>query len=295
MYRNLDELNKNLEQKVADRTQEVREKSEQILDSIRYSKRIQTAIMPLEEKLKTVLPQHFIIFLPRDIVSGDFYWFTEMDTSIFLAVVDCTGHGVPGALLAIMGDIFLKEIINTNRIFEPAKILEELHKKVRTQLKQDEKEAEAMDGMDICLCRIDREKSKLYFAGAKRPLYIVRAGGADQDESMSRFVELCGDRKSIGGRQKEINRIYTNHEIAIQKGDMIYLTSDGFSDQPNRDIKKYGSKKLKGFLIKLAQFPVEQQKKYMLEELRAYRGEEKQRDDITIFGIRLSNIGEEKK
>lgn len=287
IYQDLDELNKNLEQKVEERTWELKEKNEQVLDSIYYSKRIQAAIMPPEEKLKTALPEHFVLFLPRDIVSGDFYWFSEVDNNIIFAVVDCTGHGVPGALLSMMGDIFLKEIVNIDGIIEPAKILRELHKKVRTHLRQEEEKAETMDGMDVCLCRIEKEKGRVHFAGAKRPLYIVRENNADRDEDISRLIEIRGDKKSIGGRQKEITRTYTTKEIEVQKGDMIYLTSDGFADQPDTNIKKYGSKRLKALLPKIAKFPMKKQKKYLEEELKAYQDTEKQRDDITIAGIRM--------
>lgn len=289
MYRELDELNKNLEQKVRDRTLELMEKNDQILDSIRYSQRIQTAILPFDERLKTAFSEHFILFLPRDIVSGDFYWFTELDNSFFFAVVDCTGHGVPGALLAMMGDIFLNEIIITNRIFESAKILEELHKKVRIHLKQDEESIKTMDGMDVCLCRIDKETGKIQFSGAKRPLYIVMADKAKRSESedISRLTVIRGDNKPIGGRQKEVTRTYTNHEIEVQKGDMIYLTTDGFIDQPEENMKKYGSKRFKALLTKIAQFPLAKQKQYLEEELKTYQGSEKQRDDITIAGIRF--------
>ncbi len=287
MYKYLDELNKNLEQKVFERTHELREKNEMILDSIRYSKRIQNAIMPLEGRLKDAFPQHFILFLPRDIVSGDFHWYTEIDHKHYLAVGDCTGHGVPGALLAMMGNIFLNEIIITRRILSPARILEELHRKVRTHLKQDEKEAETMDGMDVCLCSIEKESGKLVFAGARRPLYVVITEKINGKESKSRLIEIRGDRKSIGGRQKESNRIYSNHEFDIRKGDMVYLTSDGFIDQPDPDIKKYGSKRLKAFLTMIASFSSDQQKRYIVEELGIYRDSEKQRDDITIFGVRI--------
>lgn len=280
-------LYENLEEKVAQRTQELREKNEQILDSIRYSKRIQTAIMPLEEKLKRELPEHFILFLPRDIVSGDFYWYTEIDNRVIFAVVDCTGHGVPGALLAMMGDIFLKEIINTDQVFEPGKILEALHIKVRTHLRQEEDKAETMDGMDVCLCCFEREKGKLYFAGARRPLFIIKDYKTDPGEDMSKLTEIRGDRKSIGGRQKEAARKYTTHEIEVQKGDMIYLTSDGFAHQPDPHMKKYGSNRLKAFLTKMARFPAKEQKQYLEEELKTHQDTEKQRDDITIAGIRL--------
>lgn len=287
MYRDVDELNKNLEQKVQERTRELKEKNEQILDSIRYSKRIQDAILPVEERLTHVFPQHFIIYMPRDIVSGDFYWFSQLQNDIFMAVADCTGHGVPGALLAMMGDIFLNEIVNTNRILEPARILEELHKRVRTHLKQDDAAAETMDGMDVCLCRIERDNNKLVYAGAKRPLYIVKAKNSKKSRSEYKLNIVRGDRKPIGGRQKEINRVYTDHEVDINKGDMVYFTSDGFIDQPAPDMKKYGSKRFEAFLAMAARFPVEVQKRYMMEELQSYMDTEKQRDDITILGIRL--------
>lgn len=282
MYRDLNELNKNLEQKVGERTRELKEKNEQILGSIRYSQKIQKTIMPMEEKIKASFTDHFIFYLPRDIVSGDFYWFAETEDSLFFAVVDCTGHGVPGALLSMMGAIFLNEIVEINKIIDPARILEELHKRVRTHLKQDESHWGTSDGMDVCICRIERKKERIYFAGAKRPLYMVK-----EKDGNSVFVEIRGDRKSIGGIQRENNRTYTCHEIEIKEGDMLYLTTDGFADLANPEMDKYSSRRLKAFLGMLARFPLETQKQYLLEEFETFRDSEKQRDDISIIGLRV--------
>ncbi len=282
MYRDLNELNKNLEQIVGERTRELKEKNEQILSSILYSRKIQKTIMPVEAKIKAVFTDYFIFYLPRDIVSGDFYWFTEIDDSLFFAVVDCTGHGVPGALLSMIGAIFLNEIVEINEIFDPDRILEELHKRVRTHLKQDESYSETRDGMDVCICRIERKRQRVYFAGAKRPLYMVK-----KRDGNSTFVEIQGDRKSIGGIQRENTRSYTCHEIEIKKGDMLYLTSDGFADLANPEMEKYSSRRLKAFLGMLSRFPLETQKQYLLEEFETFRNSEKQRDDISIIGLRV--------
>lgn len=287
IYRDLDELNKNLEQKVTERTRELQEKNRQIVSSIRYSQKIQETIMPLEETIKTVFPGHFIVFKPKSIVSGDFYWFKKTEDYVFAAVVDCTGHGVPGALLSMMGAIFLNDITEVSKITEPEQILEELHQKVRSHLKQDEDHSQMKDGMDVCLCRIEKEKNKLYFAGAKRPLFIVSPKGNKQDIPGELLRVIRGDRKSIGGSKRETTRTYTCHEVDIQDGDMIYLTTDGFVDQPNPEVPKYGSKRFRKFLKMLAGFPPEEQKKLLLEELEGFQQNEEQRDDITIIGMRV--------
>ncbi len=264
---------------------QLHEKNDQIISSIRYAERIQQAILPLSERLKTVFPEHFVIFKPRDIVSGDFYWFNKIGRKVVIAVVDCTGHGVPGAFMSMIGNTLLNEIVNEQRITEPALILENLHKEVRFALKQENGQTDTRDGMDVCLCTLELEKKKIVFAGAKRPLYIVR--NLKSTEDGFEFIEIKGDRKSIGGRQKEKKRSFSNHEIEVEHGDMIYLTSDGFVDQNDSEGKKYGSRRLKEFLKAHADLPMDKQREMLLVELERHQGKEDQRDDITVIGIRI--------
>ncbi|MCP4150386.1 MAG: AAA family ATPase, partial [bacterium] len=208
-------LYNNLEQKVNERTCELNEKNEQIISSIRYAKRIQTAILPIKEKMATVLADHFVIYLPSKIVSGDFFWFSSFGKKAFVAVADCTGHGVPGAFVSMIGNALLNKIVNENKVFTPSVILEQLHMGVRTALKQETEYGETADGMDVCLCRIDFDLNRVVFAGAKRPIYIVRD---------NHLTETKGDRKSIGGMQREMKRVFTDQRLEVKTGDMLYLT-----------------------------------------------------------------------
>ncbi len=287
---------KKLERKVEERTKEIREqkyiieekneqlqkKNEQILSSIRYGECIQNAILPLTEKIRFSIPQHFILYKPRDIVSGDFYWFNQVNGKIVLAVVDCTGHGVPGAFMSMLGNAFLNQIITEQQIMDPSLILTRLHEEVRTALKQEQGEADTQDGMDVCLCVLEknRHKQKVFFAGAKCPLYIIKKGETE-------ITEIKGDRKSIGGKQREEKQLFTNHEIKVQKGDRLYLTTDGFADQQNSNNRRYGSRRLKIFLQSVSELSMQEQREALVQELASHQGIEEQRDDITVVGVKV--------
>jgi serine phosphatase RsbU (regulator of sigma subunit) len=269
------------------KNQIISDKNEQITSSIRYAKRIQQAILPLDTKLHSSLPHHFIIYRPKDIVSGDFYWYRQINGKLLVAVVDCTGHGVPGAFMSMIGNTLLNDIVNEQKITDPAIILENLHAGVRSALKQEQDNVETDDGLDVCLCSLDTKNGKLAFAGAKRPLYIVRNG--NPDNSSPELIELKGDHESVGGRQKEEKRVFTRHEVELQTGDTVYLTSDGFSDQPNMQGKKFGSKWLKETFSLIASHSMSEQKSKLVNLLENHQWNEDQRDDITIIGIRIKD------
>jgi serine phosphatase RsbU (regulator of sigma subunit) len=269
---------------ISEQRDHIAEQNEHILSSIEYAERIQQAILPLDEKIKSALPNHFIIYKPKDIVSGDFYWFNQIDDQILLAIVDCTGHGVPGAFMSMIGNTILNETVKEKKITDPALILEHLHMEVRYALKQDAHIHYAQDGMDVCLCCFQPKNKKIIFAGAKRSLFLVKndktaPGGGE-------LIEIKGDRTSIGGRQKEERRTFTNREIDIQSGDMIYLTSDGFVDQGDPQGKRYGSKRMRLILESIASPNMKEQKDKLLQELTNYQGDAAQRDDITLIGVR---------
>lgn len=251
---------------------------ENLLSSIRYAQRIQEAILPLNSKMNEALKEHFIIFKPKDNVSGDFYWLSKIQEKTVIAVVDCTGHGVPGAFMSMIGNTLLNHIVNERLIFDPAEILVNLHKGVRTALKQERNELDTTDGMDVCLCVINSKEKTLSFSGAKRPLYLVENG---------EFAEIKGDRKSIGGIQKEVHRKFTTHKKIIESDLVLYLTTDGFGDQSNPEGKKFGTKRLKAFLQEISNNKIKTQKELVLSELASHQLEEEQRDDITVLGIRL--------
>jgi serine phosphatase RsbU (regulator of sigma subunit) len=256
----------------------IEEKNRNILAGIEYAGTIQQAMLPLNEKMAKVLADYFVIFEPKAIVSGDFYWFHPMGDRYFIAAVDCTGHGVPGALLSMIGKILLDEILHEKQVTDPAALLAQLHFGVRTELKQEEKESKNRDGMDAALCMVDLKEGKLTFAGAKRPLYYVTG---------SQLREIKGDSKSIGGPQKEEKRSFTNHNIDIHPDTVIYLTTDGFADQGDPGNRKFGTRRLKTFLETHAHMDMARQKELLLLELKKHRGTEEQRDDITVIGIKL--------
>jgi predicted ATPase/serine phosphatase RsbU (regulator of sigma subunit) len=278
----------NMEQKVRDRTKELAEtndqlaeKNQHITDSINYAKTIQEAILPSKTAISNTLKDFFILFRPKDIVSGDFYWFTYYEGYTFIAAVDCTGHGVPGAFMSMIGSSILNQIVKEQKVLDPSLILKNLNNNVRHALRQDVKEDASRDGMEICFCRINDASDEVVFAGGHRTLYMMRG-----DE----FISIKGDKESIGGKQKE-ERVYTNHEIKIEKGvrTVIYLTTDGFQDQPSPEGKKIGSKGLQEMIQKHYSGSGLDQKKLFEEGLDSHtkNNTEPQRDDITLIGIVL--------
>jgi len=255
---------------------ELAEKNRQMSSSIEYARRIQEAMLPSPERMAQALGEHFVIYLPLSIVSGDFYWIAQINDDVLAAVVDCTGHGVSGALLSMIGQTLLNKIVTEDWIIEPAQILERLHLDVRTALQQ--RTGEAMDGMDACVCRLHPGRQRVTFAGAKRPLYHLTPQGLE---------DIKGDRKPIGGRQKEKQRTFTNQEMEIRPGDLLYLCSDGLADQPDPEERKFGSPQLRAVLAELAPLALEHQKTQLLDRLQAHQRHEPQRDDITMLGIRV--------
>ena len=195
---------------------EISAKNKSITDSIEYASRIQTAILPSQEYAQEILPEHFILFRPRDIVSGDFYWITQKDNLLVVIAADCTGHGVPGAFMSMLGVSFLNEIVNRHEIRSANIILNNLRSDIKKTLGQEGKEGEAKDGMDIALCIVDTENMKMQFAGAYNPLYLFRN---------NELIETKADRMPIGIYIKEKDS-FTNHEIDLQKDDVFYIFSD---------------------------------------------------------------------
>ncbi|MCB2197410.1 MAG: tetratricopeptide repeat protein [Bacteroidetes bacterium] len=250
----------------------------QITDSIEYASRIQTAILPPGDYISRVIPDHFILYKPRDIVSGDFYWITHKDGKVVVAVVDCTGHGVPGAFMSMLGFAFLNEIVNKEADLKASNILNHLRNYVKESLHQTGKENEAKDGMDIALCIIDPEHKKLQYSGAYNPLYLIR-----NDE----FISLKADRMPIGIHIVE-KESFTNHEIDIQKDDIIYIFTDGYIDQfggPNASKFKIGPFKDK--LVSIKDKEMKEQKEILESEFNSWKGERDQIDDVLVMGIKI--------
>jgi ligand-binding sensor domain-containing protein/serine phosphatase RsbU (regulator of sigma subunit) len=289
--------NRELEAKVREATLELREKNKEIqrqkdeleeknrniTASIEYAKTIQMAILPDKERLKQHLPEHFILYKPRDIVSGDFYWFHEEQGKIIFVVADCTGHGVPGAFMSAIGESLLGQIVIEKNVMNPAKILEELHRLVRRALNQSDEIGGSQDGMDVGIIVMEKSADPnmrtIYFAGARRPLYYTKEG---------ELCEIKPDRSSIGGWQQEAERHYTEHCIELAVGEMIYMTTDGYADQPDSQMRVFAAKRLRELLKSIADKPVDTQLKILEEELKRHQGTEPQRDDITVVGIRIT-------
>jgi serine phosphatase RsbU (regulator of sigma subunit)/ligand-binding sensor domain-containing protein len=260
----------------------IRSKNKHITDSIRYSKTMQTAFLPSEKALKDVFSDHFLVYKPRDIVSGDFYWMSHLpeQNKLFIAVVDCTGHGVPGSFMSIVGATLLNEIVNLQGVLEPSQILEDLNTGIISTLSQDEKQSND-DGMDVCLCMIEKtdEGAKVTFSGAKRDLYFINQGERT-------LQSLSGDRKLIGGRQKG-NKVFTNKVLELETGATIYLTTDGMVDQHNEERRKFGSLYLKSLLSEISDHSMDRQGEIIDGIFDKYRGDMEQRDDVTLLGIKI--------
>ena len=271
----LDALNKDLTLK----NYEISSAHQRITDSITYARKIQSAVLPFESRMKENLDDYFLLYIPKDIVSGDFYWMEKIDGKTVLVVADCTGHGVPGAFMSMIGNELLNNIVVKQKILDPARVLSEMHIGVRYALKQDESQTSTHDGMDVCICIYDENLRMITFAGAKRPLYYVK----DDD-----FIEIKGDRKSIGGRQKEEKRVFTNHEIDIDSDILIYLTSDGYQDQHSADQIKFGVIRFRDLLRSIYHKPMKDQNHILKKTLEDFSVGEMNRDDITILGVNIS-------
>jgi serine phosphatase RsbU (regulator of sigma subunit)/ligand-binding sensor domain-containing protein len=250
----------------------------QIKSSVSYASTIQNAILPSQKQLDELF-ENFVLYRPKDIVSGDFYWLSQMEDCIFVAVVDCTGHGVPGAFMSMIGSRLLSEIVNERKILETDMILEALHIGIKKVLHQEQ--TNNTDGMDICLCKIKNTEqgADISFSGAKNHLFVY-------ENDKSELVRIRGDKKTIGGNYFE-NLDFTQTNISVKKGDMIYLTSDGFADQNNKERKKITTLGLMSLLKKEHDQPLTTQKLMLETELETWQGEELQRDDITILGIKI--------
>lgn len=289
----LQEINANLEKKIEEKTKEIvdyntglRLKNEEILaknrkinHSIRYASKIQQALLPKNSDLLDFFQDFLDIDAPLDVVSGDFYWFARTSpTEAYLAAVDCTGHGVPGAFMSIIGHNEFNKAVKEKGLKEPKDILEAIHQDISNHIFSNDATS---DGMDAALCRfekIDTQNYKITFAGAKRPLFIIQDGF---------LIEIAGSRKSIGGLQIYAEGKYEQHSLHLKKGDQIYMFTDGWTDIANEKRQKFGLKRLKELLLRTYSLPVEEQKIMMMQELAEFKQDTPPRDDILIISVRL--------
>jgi serine phosphatase RsbU (regulator of sigma subunit) len=273
-----------LEEKVKERTikiekqkEEIEEQKKHIMDSIFYARRIQNAILPSFSLIDQHLKNYFILYLPKDIVSGDFYWMHETDGHVMVAAVDCTGHGVPGAFMSIVGFNQLNYAVNVKKARSAASILNELNHGVITTLNENKSDDSIKDGMDMALCVFDFEAKKVEFAGANNPVLLIR------DNTVFKYK---GDRFPIGAFEGERPQKFVNNEIALQNGDWIYLSSDGYADQfGGPDNKKFMCKRFEQLLLEISKESPEIQKEILNRRLIEWRGDNDQVDDILVIGI----------
>lgn len=249
----------------------------QISESLKYASYIQRAIFPSDALLDSLFPDHFIFHRPRDFVSGDFYFAARRNNSVVLAVGDCTGHGVPGALMSILGITLLKEIIAHGNFSTAGSVLNRMREHVMAALRQTGEDAEQKDGIDLALCIIDVQKSMLSFAGAVNPLYIVRN---------KQLYELRGDMMPVGiGAEEELP--FTSHQFELAEGDCLYLFSDGFADQfGGQHGRKFKYQPFRDLMVKSSALPMPGQKMLIEQTFDAWKGNQQQLDDVLVFGLR---------
>ncbi len=270
-------IEQDLVAKISEQKGEIERQQKELSESLEYAGSIQSALLPDMRQFTRAFQESFVLFMPRDIVSGDFYWFARKGNFIVFTAADCTGHGVPGAFMSILGMSFLNEIVS-KCIPKANTILNRLRENVMKALHQTGDVGEHKDGMDIALCVIDLDEKELQFAGAFNPLYLVRNG---------ELTETRGDKMPIGVNAV-VEKSFSNHVFKLQKGDLIYIFSDGYADQfggPNE--KKYRYRSLKESLIRIHDKPLDIQKKELEHNFANWKGGLDQVDDVLLIGIKI--------
>ncbi len=258
---------------------EIQSKNRKITESINYAKRIQGAILPNNAVIRQILPDSFILYKARDVVSGDFPWFINVGDILYFAAVDCTGHGVPGALISLIGYFLLNDIVKGRKITDPGEILDHLDRSVTKTLRQDSSDSKTKDGMDIALCKIDLNNKEVSYAGAHRPLYFMNNGELEQ---------IKGDKFPIGGGIYKNQTKFTSTTIEVKKGDSIFFCSDGFPDQfGGPDNRKYGPKRLREAIVKYHKKSMMEINQLIDKEWTEWKGDQKQTDDVLLIGVRF--------
>ena len=264
---------KNAEQEMKFQKESIEKAHKNITDSINYAKTIQNSLLPNKNIIDTYFDNYFIFFKPKDKVSGDFYYVNKIDNYLIFAVADCTGHGVPGAFITMLGITYLHEIVSLNEINNPGQALDSLRERFKKTFRHFG--SENQNGLDIALCAINTETNILHYAGAYNPLIIIRN---------NELIEYKATRNPIGTYPKE--KDFKTNEIKLQKNDMIYIFSDGFQDQfGGEHNKKYTNKRFKELIISMYHFSMKKQNEILEHELKKWKGKSEQIDDITIFGL----------
>ena len=291
--RKVKEYSQTLEVKVAERTEELNQRNQQlnealieveqsnrkIMDSIRYAKRIQSSLLPSPEQLDSILPDNLLIWMPRDVVGGDIYYAEQFASGTIVAVVDCTGHGVPGAFMTMLALSGIKKITTDEGCLDPAEILKRLNMNLKSLLHQDSDQALSDDGLDASICFVDNRKQTLTFAGARQSLICLN------HDQLSR---IKGDRHSVGYKMSDLNYEFTNHQVEIKKGMSFYLLTDGLIDQLGGENKfSFGSKRFTELLVESRDSPLAAQKERILQKFSEYKQDNEIQDDITVLGFSM--------
>lgn len=275
-YSQLEEKN----QEVLRAKAEIEEQAQHLTHSIRYAKRIQKNILPAKEFIDAHLDNWFVIDRPKDIVGGDFHWFSHMGGKNVIVIADGTGHGVPGAFMTLIGYLLLNDIVNQSGITRPADILYQLHIRVRTALKQDEEGTESRDGMDVAICTYDPTNRVAEYAGANLPFNYYEG---------TELISIRADKKSIGGEQMEEERIFTNHTVQLKPGDAVYLYTDGFIDQlGGPEEKRFSTRRFRDLVLRTQQETMSTQRALINLEWKEWKDDREQLDDVTLFGFKVS-------
>jgi len=285
------EERKKAQELIAKQKKELENKNQNITSSIFYAQVIQNAVLPSDSYLKHYMPESFIINIPKDIVSGDFYWIKQIDDLILVAAADCTGHGVPGAFMSMLGIAFLTEIVinaDWKSDYNAANVLDELRNRVKLALHQDRRKDAVSDGMDLALCIFNLTSKKMNFAGANNPAYIIRNNKNNEKE----LLILDADKQPISIHLQE--KPFDNKEIQLLTNDIIYIFSDGFIDQFGGALgQKYLRKNFKNILLEISDFKLDKQKDLLLKSFYNWKGKKEQVDDVLIIGMKIEeNYGD---
>jgi serine phosphatase RsbU (regulator of sigma subunit) len=259
---------------------ELEHKNKDVTDSINYAKKIQYAVLPHEEAIYRSIPLSFIYYVPKDIVSGDFFWFHEIDRDNYIIVsADCTGHGVPGAFMTVIASSLLNQIVIEDKITKPSEILSELDRRMVMTLKQEkEKTTTVQDGADLSLLKVNKATKELIITSAKRPAVFIRN---------KQMQDLKGSKFSIGGMRTD-QKIFDEIKLTFQEDDVLYFFTDGYTDQFGGEKgKKFSSKRLKEYFLSIHHLPISEQKQKLDDTMKTWRGELEQVDDILVMGIKL--------
>ncbi|WP_338759675.1 SpoIIE family protein phosphatase [Bernardetia sp. ABR2-2B] len=252
----------------------LKEQNEQIQASLRYAERIQNAVLPSEQVLSELLPNHFVFYSPKDVVSGDFYWCREEENKVIVAVADCTGHGVPGAFMSLIGHQILNRAVIDKKIYSPEKILENINIAIKDVWSGQR--ASIHEGMEMAICVIDKKENKISFAGARRPVCIIKDG---------KLHHIKGDRVGIDGKE---NSVFTKHDIDLQLNTSLYFYSDGYQDQfGGKDNRRFMSRNLRKLLQEISNKPMQEQLEQVKTVFNDWKGMHHQIDDVIVLGIKI--------